>query len=106
MKQHITQKQLDELSISQFDKLNIWYHQAQNLKRGQKPDPKMLLSIGRMMEVLNEHSGEDIANFSERAVKVHTVGKPWHHWFTIHWDQEYKELCDALWEATKEVLNK
>lgn len=70
-------------------------------KLGYKGGPR----IADLIEFLDEHSGEDIADYNEHAVNIHDVGKPWHHWFTIHWDQEYKELCDALFEAVKEVLN-
>ena len=100
MKLHITNEQLLELDDTTHDKLKdlavkkgYWKHGA-----------GAILNIGEMIEILDNDSGEDIDSYGERTINVHTIGRPWHHWLTIHWDQEY-ELCDALWEAVKEVLN-
>ena len=144
MKQHITTKQLNELSEKGKKRLRKWwkpwagdnftitthsiwvskiclfeedgyiFHWLEYSEKSlgnmrfikEKVENTLpLLSIGQLIEFLDEHSGEDIANYSEKAVDVHTVGEPWHHWFTIHWDQG-QELCDALWEAVKETLEK
>ncbi len=109
MKQHITVKQLKELSDFGKGKLRKWWGKGKQKKNAYWWTDKLnlpLLSIGQMIEFLDEQSGEDISSYSERAGNVHTVGKPWHHWFTIHWDKEYDELCDALWEAVKEISEK
>lgn len=77
MKQHITAKQRDELSEEGGNTLRHWV-----LSKGYVLDTK--LSIGQMIEFLDEHN--------ERK----------------YWMADYvgdnKTLCDALWEACKEIL--
>lgn len=83
MKQHITQKQLEELD--EFDRIKI---------------KNQCLSIGQMIEFLDEEYG---------SWKLDS----WQDWEIVN-TQENKnivlakndELCDALWEAVKEVLEK
>lgn len=52
-----------------------------------------LLSIGQMIEFLNEHSGQFIMS---------EMGQWGSDYFDFDWTGE---LCDKLWEAVKEVLN-
>lgn len=89
MKQTITPEQLDELSEGGLYKLRDWLESI-NIIEGLPADRKPLLSIGQMIEFLDGHGaqaqfklGIAIAKWSER---------------------DEPELCDALWEAVKEVL--
>ena len=85
MKQHITVKQLDELE--EKEKLEKWcfrkrYFNSRIPERLVMP----LLSIGQMIEFLYEHKYDygdvDFLTF----------------------DDSTPDICDALWEAVKEVL--
>lgn len=86
MKQYITTKQWFELSKVEFYKLQGWminsgYHDYDHL------------TIGIMIEFLDEN--KDTSVCIERMIdgwSLYEVGKT------------HKELCDALWEAVKEVL--
>lgn len=112
MKQYITIEQLNELSYDAKralrkwwkPKLGDWYvcehpawsktpalatykHHAWKSKRGYP-----LLSIGQMIEFLNEHPEK--FDLSKR-------GQWGDGYFDFNWDGE---LCDMLWEQVKEVL--
>lgn len=97
MKQYITEEQLKELSAKQLDRLEEWTNREIITK---KPVPKdfrwnvstLDMSIGQMIEFLDEHT-----DLSEIRDWVKTGAKE------ITWC-ENEELCDALWEAVKEVL--
>ncbi len=60
-----------------------------------------LLSIGQMIEYLDEHT--------EHAIEALAIDKGEHEWH-VYWLVKNKptiksvELCDALWEAVKESL--
>ena len=94
MKQHITQEQLNELSIEAYSKLGDWLSKGEQFKTRD-----LLLCIGQMVEFLEE--------------EFNTTMSSWQTW-TVTLDQGKfnktekrfvaTELCDALWEATKEVL--
>ena len=100
MKQHITSKQLNELSKVGLEKL------AQYCK-DKSWGPSCLMSIGQMIEFLGD--------------KLLDISAPWEHakkGYRNHWsvgllneskiagkDFNQKELADALWEACKEILN-
>lgn len=113
MKQHITTKQLDELSEKGKKRLSkqlpkyknpgglpkkgliltvSGYHQI-----GELP----LLSIGQMIEFLREHVSFAIYMDLLVISKNEHISKPGKEWHIA-----YVELCDALWEAVKEVLEK
>ncbi len=110
MKQHITTKQLNELSekgkerfYSHFMKkiFNLELSDIRVKEKGKKrrmptdwsdanvQEDTFLLSIGQMIEFL----GEDINNI----------------WYLGGWSvggSFQSELCDALWEAVEEILEK
>lgn len=114
MKQHITVEQLNELSDKLQKKLRVWFtdnysdkdipssecidtsgeHRSDwpsSCKYGYEP----LLSIGQLIEFLDEHNEYE------------------HWWEEILYPEgkdiflKYEgELCDALWEAVKKILEK
>lgn len=100
MKQHITPKQLNELSNKGIERLRKWW-----IKKGfEHPthnDPKVyvlgliqpLLSIGQMLEFLG--------GFPSLMFWVERQG--WHIDSKFY---KKTELCDALFEAVKEGLDK
>ena len=120
MKQHISPKQLDELSEKGKRKLNKWYKKYEwetipgstdgdGYSEGVYLEP--LLSIGQMIEFLDEHRIVDLhiyADFpaanKDVTFKVENKGikKP-NDGIGIHTKVGF--LCDALWEAVKQVLN-
>jgi hypothetical protein len=78
MKQHITQKQLDELKgdYPKIEKISEWIHD-----HGYKDEGfANFFTIGRMIEFLGDSYG----------------GKA-----RLHMN---KDMCDALWEAVKKEL--
>lgn len=91
MKQHITVEQLDELTAEQTVTLFNWGMTKGYLNK----DEVFLPSIGQMIEFL----GNDWAT---------TFIVP----ITKYWDDGAKfditndNLCDVLWQAVKEVLEK
>lgn len=93
MKQHITPEQSDELSIEAHRKLAEWRRKnGYSNDRAELP----LLTIGQMIEFLDEDNRWEMTEY-----------KPFKHgtgYKDIPWDNK-QELCDALWEAVKEVLN-
>ncbi len=103
MKQHITKKQLDELSGEAEQRLHIWvlmhkYTSSWNAKK---------LNIGQMIEFLDDYLLEKKDDWS-----IH-VGRNGYMFASAKGTlrpQPHKgleiDLCDALWEAVKEVLEK
>ena len=101
MKQHITTKQLKELSEKGKDELMKWFVG----KLESNPDwddilvnpDGMLLSIGQMIEFLGNET-ESISCWEDGWMVIERRGTK---------DKSYtkSELCDALWDAVKEVLN-
>lgn len=110
MKQHITVEQLNELSKKGKGNLGHWFYQKQDLSHGE--DPKnLLLSIGQMIEFLDEYFSKEKRDFD---IRIHSAGTAWKYpgqrlvdlsIITYEIEDEV-ELCDALWEACKEVLEK
>lgn len=120
MKQHITVKQLEELSKREKEKLRKWW--VDHIQEGDLyidlddvTMPEMircceheleyesempLLSIGQMIEFLDERNDFDEIIKDKDRWEFHTTMKPTGKCFLD------KELCDALWEAVKEVLEK
>ena len=96
MKQAITTKQLKELGEIGREKLDKWVFDKYPLEFIKQP----LLSIGQMIEFLDEHDEIQIdRNHREPAHWI--IESPTNH--DLFCSKE--ELCDALWEAVKEVLN-
>ncbi len=95
MKQRITTKQLNELS-----------------EKGKKKLWKWVSFHGDLTFNKDEHKGA-IAHFSLLSIGqlIEYLGEDWHItlFHNVHGDEyevSYKdELCDALWEPVKEVLN-
>lgn len=101
MKQHITEKQLEELDESKYIELvEKEYGTSSCNKHAKFENCKRMFSIGKMIEILrNEVNG----------IEITQNGKLWNIRFRIGhirapgvWNCH--ELCDALWEAVKEVL--
>jgi len=109
MKQHITDKQLKEVIGKGYQRLYEW---ATKFPRNYTPN----LSIGQMIEFLDEHwikleqefdkDDDDKGEFTDRCLYRCADGC-WHVDDPVDNNQgEHFELCDALWEAVKEVLEK
>ncbi|MFA7020971.1 MAG: hypothetical protein WC215_05400 [Bacilli bacterium] len=100
MKQHITEKQINELSETELDKL---YYFTGSLE----DDGIKLLSIGEMIEFLDSFDLE--VNISKPHLTQYDVSI-----YDKYTDRvtlkpnlgfyQSEELCDALWEAVKEAL--
>ena len=113
MKQHITIEQLNELSNEGKEKLRKWCDKKDYIKADimalatNKPMPLPLLNIGQMIEFLQGN----LINI-ETIEQAGEVGEcpPLKFMITSSIDsfddQESLELCDALWEAVKEVLKR
>jgi len=91
MKQHITVEQLNELNDHQSDMLAIAFLRNIDSYPSKRKLYKIhsydlpLMTIGQMIEFL----GED--------------------WIDVVWEDKYQaqwHICDALWEAVKEVFDK
>lgn len=95
IKQHITVEQTKELSEKATKRIIAWAleHSPQNWQC-RCPCKCPLLSIGQMIEFLDEHKyfyGEDVT------ASFWLPGLDW---------REINKMCDFLWEAVKEVLEK
>lgn len=107
MKQHITPKQLNELSSVSEKKLKKWYDNAYGITLYGNCFPSNeltnpLLSIGQMIEFLHEHFDE-----VDKGLWVRNInGCFWevNKGATLRCIASKRELCDALWEVVKEVL--
>jgi hypothetical protein len=106
MKQRITTEQVCELSSSQRIFLRGWFLAKFPITRGGNTPwvslrpPVPLLSIGHMIEFLNENSRDLV------------MAKEGSWWIDLdkgdgrHDVYDMLELCDALWEAVKTKLPK
>lgn len=103
MKQHITVEQFMELKDSAKVKLWEWaqaegrhYLVASEDKQTIYP----LLSIGQMIEFLNEHGHKDMV--------IKRINGDWDYEHDrYHYFHPYgQELAEALWDAVKNVLEK
>lgn len=117
MKQHITIEQQNELSDKAHHKLAIWclknipngeihWGQHKGECRGGANLHEYLLSIGQMIEFLDENNTKlDFHRFSKNEWLIQDFTNPIPEgriWHDSSWINE--ELCDALWEAVKKVL--
>lgn len=97
MKQYITYEQLNQLSHQGKQKLHEWLQNRQEWT----PDPRPILidwvtlTIGQMIEFLDDHG----VDYYDAFVK---------EWKSDGMEDRYpaSELCDALWNAVKDVLEK
>ena len=118
MKQHITVKQLKELSKKGKEKLMDRFVDAdirllhsifpkektqsdRKFLKSTIEEERLLLSIGEMIEFLEEKFNGIIKTSDEKQfiVSIKTSPHPIKQFYSF-------ELCDALWEAVKEVLEK
>lgn len=112
MKQHIDISELNELSPKAKEKLREWLskrivinqtYKVQGIEDGWVfPLDLPLLSIGQMIE------------FLEMKSNGHFPGQNWHEYVIKETEEcgdilipySVDELCDSLWEAVKQILEK
>lgn len=100
MKQNITTKQLSALTKDKYAKLSSYIY-APMTKRPNallEKEVSKQLTIGRLIEIVNSIVPIYIYNDGKQGFSVATVEK----FNNKSWKS--KELCDALWEALKEIL--
>src|SRR5690348_12102203 len=115
MKQHITVKQLNELSDNSKDKLrksikifpgdfylgNYWDKKTEYIHdNNETPPDKSSLpipSIGQMIKFLDEEYNKN----NRFSLSIERTNNGWCLWES---DNFTGELCDALWEAVKESI--
>jgi hypothetical protein len=121
MKQHITVAQFNELTKKGRDKLWNWWKPrngdmfldfeigygcliSEKPETFKKKQRFPLLTIGQMIEFLDEQ--DKILCIDYGSSYVSEMGQT--NWRVIFDESQYEddELCDALWEAVKEVLEK
>jgi len=126
MKQYITKEQLNELQGEPFLKLYHWaldrdycslvYKElpedwnpttGTEISFYSRPDRLPILSIGQMIEYLDFYGSHNDWWRIERE----DSNIPWYIDFTKMGsnpsrEHYHEELCDALWEAVKDILNK
>jgi hypothetical protein len=97
MKQHISEKQLDELTWDEQLKLCCLLHSTtvpQLLKHFE-------VTIGKMIELLRGTDNTGFVHFTVR--KDISIVDSWKDNLD-HTGCESVELCDSLWEAVKSIL--
>ena len=122
MKQHISIEQLNELSKKEREQLRKWWiekHKPWYKKIGEGP-PKCGwknfypnyydLNIGRLIEFLTDNEyGERKLHYTQKPMRRTEDDKQrewvWtNQWLSTYFSSSYRELCDALWEAVRVVL--
>lgn len=103
MKQNITIEQIGELNEKGKERLRKWlgskgYNLTGNVYEDGSFEVDLELSLGQMIEFLKEEHLK--SNPSNMIIFYSSSLLSW--W--IKEGEQYKELCDALWIATKEVL--
>lgn len=108
MKQHVTKEQFNECSDAVKQRWNEYAVQRGFIRLVKKNDPEMfatityaemdLPTIGQMIEFLNEN----VKHFS---IMKNQDESEWLIGY-VNYLYRNKDLCDSLWEAVKEVLNK
>lgn len=107
MKQNITPEQLNELSDKGIEGLRKWLSKKYGYDVMNKDHTKwlesLLLSIGQMIEFLDENDFLELIDYWGA-----NIGGYQNKWRVECKDSQFNdnELCDALWEAVKEVLEK
>lgn len=108
MKQHITVKQLSELSGMQKKKLGEFVTGNDNFFLNNYPDQPnlLLLSIGQMIEFLDSLDLEVCISKPHLTQYEVAIYDKYTDKIQLNVDQGFYqgELCDALWKAVKEVL--
>ena len=128
MKQNITIKQLNELSEKGKEKLGKWWKPKEGdifvYFVGPKDEkifgpyyygdptfedssfPKFpLLSIGQMIEFLRDNDKDLKMSYGRTPTNMGVYGIGWRV-KSKGFDQTHEHLCDSLWEAVKETLEK
>ena len=103
MKQEIDEIQLLTLSDKGLDNLHKWCNEKDyyiNRKNFKMP----ILSIGQMIDFLKENSYSLDIYYSTTQLIIYV----WEKKEKVIYQKTFKgkELCDLLWEAVKEVLEK
>jgi len=114
MKQHITSKQLNELSDKGKERLREW---CEDKKYGKEKIEELkwqggdirhwkipLLSIGQMIEFLDEKGEYLLLDLNKDHLWCNATNHTTIHSGIGNINIFDIELCDALWEAVKEVL--
>lgn len=121
MKQHISVEDLEMLTEEGKSKLREWCKTCRSLQDeifegGYDPD-SMNLSIGQLIEFLDEHDGnvvesiEQYKNIYWSVVISNKYSASDTKWLNKDGEEVFSkmfhsnELCDALWDACVEVLN-
>ena len=108
MKQHITKEQVYELDEKQYYKYLDYFQKMKSMVGSlvyfePVEDDKLLpcMSIGQMIEFLDEQNPLGKGFGTVKGTNGLTM-----YWVVNQYDKTYKkeELCDALWEAVKEML--
>ena len=103
MKQTISIEQFEELSEKAQDKLANWFADRENYP---------FMTIGQMIEFLDEYAKELENDFN---IRIHSAGTGWERpgerltdidGLGLNEIEDEVELCDALWEAVKNILDK
>ena len=106
MKQRITIEQISELSEKGREKLNGWSSLNGHFYKPFEYPP--LLSIGEMIEFLCEDLSKRKISLNISFDSRYGSGQfiSFDDGTTTLWEYDFenKELCNALWEAVKEVL--
>lgn len=112
MKQHITIEQLNELSKKGRKNLEAWHLITYSEYMNPNDGDIKLLSIGQMIEYLEEHT-KDVEYFSIRMGRAASDGFAFPRGTLItHMDgvgieiEDEPDLCEALWQAVREDLEK
>lgn len=114
MKQYITTKQLNQLSNTGRENYKKWLKHTYNAVPAIGSDGKtmlgLLLSIGQMIDLLQSHTNLNTSELenkfkASRLMRVNTfaISKNKDHGVFIAYEDD---LCDDLWKACKEVLEK
>lgn len=125
MKQHVAIEQLNELSQEGKQRYREWWMkqirfsvekaEVEELEAGNPPRIKRWYeplppTIGQMIEFLDEYGGDFGLSYGsvwvtrgEPTIQYKIAGERTHRVVLL---QEGDDLCEALWEAVKEVLEK
>jgi len=113
MKRRITVEQLQELTEEQQQRLREWWkpeHGDWYLQYWIDDEPSLLiydshtylddmflplLDIGQMIELLNNYDCD---------TEMQSAGNMWYVMVGGHINTQAEELCDALWQAVKQIL--
>jgi hypothetical protein len=106
MKQNITIEQLRQLSKKGKEKLRQWSKNKVLLYC--YPENLPYLSIGQMIEFLNDYKCIDIRYDNKHSSSATICYQDKDIATPFYWERviSVPNLCDALWEAVKESLNK